>query len=500
MAKIVSSLLIIVLLIGLLVFLAHRRWGHKLQRPREQVFTPLIRTRPGVSTEVRVSKLLDAMVKMQLFNDNSDDEDGDDGMTMEYRNLSNYPLHSCSVGQDPHNASKSRYHTILPYDNSRVVLRDGNSCDGFINASYIDGYRKPNYYIATQGPLAETVADFWSMVWQEHCNLIVMLTRLNEQGKPKCERYCPKRGSETFGQFTVTRVSETSPATQEFTSSTLRLQKVDAVDGSSREVQHLHYLQWPDHGVPSNTISIYRMLKHIHQSSHNTRHMLVHCSALGGVVWRQGRGRDRIRLWRSPVWKSPLWRPQYGAQNRDSQRGGPQLGGAQFGGPQCGGAQCGGAQCGGAQCGGAQCGGAQCEVPQCGGAQCGGAQCGGPQCGGAQCGGAQREGLSMQVMTRVSDHWQCRCGADRNLHRHRLPAEDGGGGGKVGRVPLRGPHERTEIWHGADTGAVPFHLPGVVGRAGVWGHGHSSGTLPRLCEQPADGGTRTAQRRLQTRV
>ncbi|XP_032872710.1 receptor-type tyrosine-protein phosphatase F-like [Amblyraja radiata] len=155
MAKLVSSLLIIALLIGLLVFLAHRRWGHKLQRPREQVFTPLIRTRPGVSTEVGVSKLLDVMVKMRLFNDNSDDEDGEvDGMTMEYRNLSNYPLHSCSVGQDPHNASKSRYHTILPYDNSRVVLRDGSSCDGFINASYIDGYRKPNYYIATQGASA----------------------------------------------------------------------------------------------------------------------------------------------------------------------------------------------------------------------------------------------------------------------------------------------------------------------------------------------------------
>ena len=35
-------------------------------------------------------------------------------------------------------------------------------------------------YIATQGPMPNTVSDFWEMVWQEEAPLIVMLTQLRE--------------------------------------------------------------------------------------------------------------------------------------------------------------------------------------------------------------------------------------------------------------------------------------------------------------------------------
>lgn len=39
---------------------------------------------------------------------------------------------------------------------------------------------KEKVYIATQGPMPNTVADFWEMVWQEEVALIVMLTQLRE--------------------------------------------------------------------------------------------------------------------------------------------------------------------------------------------------------------------------------------------------------------------------------------------------------------------------------
>lgn len=39
---------------------------------------------------------------------------------------------------------------------------------------------KEKVYIATQGPMPNTVADFWEMVWQEDVSLIVMLTQLRE--------------------------------------------------------------------------------------------------------------------------------------------------------------------------------------------------------------------------------------------------------------------------------------------------------------------------------
>lgn len=38
-------------------------------------------------------------------------------------------------------------------------------------------------YIATQGPIVNTVTDFWRMVWQEHSPIIVMITNIEEMNE-----------------------------------------------------------------------------------------------------------------------------------------------------------------------------------------------------------------------------------------------------------------------------------------------------------------------------
>lgn len=52
-----------------------------------------------------------------------------------------------------------------------------------MNANYIDGYRKQNAYIATQGALPETFGDFWRMIWEQRSATVVMMTKLEERSR-----------------------------------------------------------------------------------------------------------------------------------------------------------------------------------------------------------------------------------------------------------------------------------------------------------------------------
>ena len=52
--------------------------------------------------------------------------------------------------------------------------------------------------------------DFWRLIWQECPQCVVMVTNLVEGGKTKCEQYWPSSGSQTFGPFTISVLSETT--------------------------------------------------------------------------------------------------------------------------------------------------------------------------------------------------------------------------------------------------------------------------------------------------
>ncbi|KAL7831266.1 hypothetical protein SRHO_G00307690 [Serrasalmus rhombeus] len=89
---------------------------------------------------------------------------------------------------------KNRYKTILPNTHSRVCLQstEDDFLSTYINGNYLKGYGgKERAYIATQGPTVNTVGDFWRMVWQEHCPIIVMITNLEEKNE-KCAEYWPE--------------------------------------------------------------------------------------------------------------------------------------------------------------------------------------------------------------------------------------------------------------------------------------------------------------------
>ncbi|XP_031711080.1 receptor-type tyrosine-protein phosphatase S isoform X6 [Anarrhichthys ocellatus] len=176
------------------------------------------------------------------------------------------------------NKPKNRYANVIAYDHTRVVLApiEGVLGSDYINANYIDGYRKQNAYIATQGPLAETFGDFWRMVWEQRAASVVMMTRLEEKSRIKCDQYWPSRGTETYGMIQVTLLDTMELAT--FCVRTLSLHK----SGSSerREVRQFQFTAWPDHGVPEYPTPFLNFLRRVKACNPpDAGPIIAHCSA-----------------------------------------------------------------------------------------------------------------------------------------------------------------------------------------------------------------------------
>ncbi|XP_038123401.1 receptor-type tyrosine-protein phosphatase S-like isoform X27 [Cyprinodon tularosa] len=176
------------------------------------------------------------------------------------------------------NKPKNRYANVIAYDHSRVLLSaiDGVPGSDYINANYIDGYRKQNAYIATQGALPETFGEFWRMIWEQRSAIVVMMTKLEERSRVKCDQYWPTRGTETYGLIQITLLDTVELAT--YCVRTFSLFK----NGSSekREVRQFQFTAWPDHGVPEHPTPFLAFLRRVKACNPpDAGPMVVHCSA-----------------------------------------------------------------------------------------------------------------------------------------------------------------------------------------------------------------------------
>ena len=172
----------------------------------------------------------------------------------------------------PYNKEYDRYKDIKPYYFNFIGINNGNN--HYINSSPINIFND-KYFIATQGPKKKTIDDFWTMIFENNCKVIVMLCNVIEEGKQKCENYWDlseesnyqiNKSEENKGKYIIRELEITSKPTNE-----------------NRKVTQLHFIEWPDKGVTEvkdskNFECFEEMIKYV-ESHRENNPVVVHCSA-----------------------------------------------------------------------------------------------------------------------------------------------------------------------------------------------------------------------------
>ncbi|XP_017712349.1 PREDICTED: receptor-type tyrosine-protein phosphatase-like N isoform X5 [Rhinopithecus bieti] len=204
-----------------------------------------------------------------------------DRLAKEWQALCAYQAepNTCATAQGEGNIKKNRHPDFLPYDHARIKLKveSSPSRSDYINASPIIEHdpRMPAY-IATQGPLSHTIADFWQMVWESGCTVIVMLTPLVEDGVKQCDRYWPDEGASLYHVYEVNLVSEHIWC-EDFLVRSFYLKNVQTLE--TRTLTQFHFLSWPAEGTPASTRPLLDFRRKVNKCYRGRScPIIVHCS------------------------------------------------------------------------------------------------------------------------------------------------------------------------------------------------------------------------------
>ncbi|KAM9006948.1 receptor-type tyrosine-protein phosphatase C isoform 4-T4 [Ara ararauna] len=209
-----------------------------------------------------------------------------------------------NTGNREENKSKNRNANIIPYDFNRVPIKHEDECNKegehdsddssdedsdceesskYINASFITGYWGPKSMIATQGPLQETISDFWQMVFQRKVKVIVMLTELKEGDQELCAQYWGQ-GKQSYDGIEVQMTDVNSCP-----SYTIRAFDVTHLKmKETQKVYQYQYHKWSGFDVPENPKDLVSMILNLKQKvtvrpvtedKKNTRSvpLVIHC-------------------------------------------------------------------------------------------------------------------------------------------------------------------------------------------------------------------------------
>ncbi|XP_065213530.1 tyrosine-protein phosphatase 69D isoform X3 [Planococcus citri] len=213
-------------------------------------------------------------------------KDSDYGFEQEFEMLPDrFTDRTTKASEARENTCKNRYPDIKAYDQTRVKLSqiDGIIGSDYINANFVISYKERKKFICAQGPMENTVCDFWRMIWEQHLQIVLMLTNLEEYNKMKCAKYWPDKEEEkkTYADITIHYVSE-----KRYSDYVVReLKMVREVAGQTREPEErsifqYHFLMWKDFQAPEHPSGILKFIWRVNEAySLEKGPILVHCSA-----------------------------------------------------------------------------------------------------------------------------------------------------------------------------------------------------------------------------
>lgn len=251
-------------------------------------------------TEVNLSELHSCLQNLKKKDPPSDPSP----LEAEFQRLPSYrSWRTQHIGNQDENKKKNRNSNVVPYDFNRVPLKhelemskesepeseessdddsDSEETSKYINASFVMSYWKPELMIATQGPLKETVGDFWQMVFQRKVKVIVMLTELTNGGQEVCAQYWGE-GKQTYGDMEV-MIKDTSK------SSAYTIRVFELRHSKRKEPRTVYQYQctaWSGEELPSEPKELVSMIQNLKQKLpkscpegmkyHKHAPILVHC-------------------------------------------------------------------------------------------------------------------------------------------------------------------------------------------------------------------------------
>eukprot|EP00096_Caligus_rogercresseyi_P004380 TRINITY_DN18610_c0_g1_i1.p1 TRINITY_DN18610_c0_g1~~TRINITY_DN18610_c0_g1_i1.p1 ORF type:complete len:1044 (+),score=421.24 TRINITY_DN18610_c0_g1_i1:203-3334(+) len=185
----------------------------------------------------------------------------------------------------PENVRRNRFEHVLPYDDNRVKISPSkDNKAGYINASHVNISLKDSnrVYIAAQGPMPETISNFWEMIHQFNVRLIVMLA-----DSRSVVQYWPSKTGSLLELKDFRIVKKSSSDSQSYVTSSLEILHIPS--GFKRMLWHSQYTDWSERGIPNDPLRYVAFLEELEAlrthalaseaPSLKASPVLVHCSA-----------------------------------------------------------------------------------------------------------------------------------------------------------------------------------------------------------------------------